>query len=181
MTRLTQNIRERICRRAITAAFKDREAALKEQEHTLGMECYQAVIPESERKAAAAMPEGWLQMDACLRFNANGWDARLCVTSPVPVPNNKGYCRSLGSLTGDLAERVQAHLQEEKGLKEARIKAEMELSGFLEQFKTYKQLREAWPEGEPFYAEFDVEPKAGGVPAVRVAEINKLLNLSEVA
>jgi hypothetical protein len=64
-----------------------------------------------------------------------------------------------------------------KELREERWRAVSEMGGFLAQFKSIKQMREAWPEGEPFYAEYDVERKEGGMPAVRVAEINKLLNL----
>ena len=181
MSRLTNTIRERIRSNAVVSAFKDREAALVAAEHALGMEAYEAVIPAVEREAAANMPAGWVGKDSCLRFNANGWDARLKVNEAVPVPNNKGYCCSLGTLTGDLADRVQAHMQEGKRLKEEYWKAEAELDGFLAQFKTIKQMREAWPEGEAYYAAFDVERSVSGVPAVRVAEINKLLNLKEAA
>ena len=181
MSRLTNVIREKICERAIKAAFKEREETQKSREHALGMEAYEAVIPEAERKAAAKMPAHWLQTDACLRFNAGGWDARLTVSPAVPVPFNRGYCHTLGTISGDLADRVQVFLQDEKGVRDEKSKATTELFGFLDQFKTVKQMREAWPEGEPFYAEFDVERKSGGVPAVRVAEINKLLNLAEAA
>lgn len=182
MSRLTQNIRERICKRAIAAAFKEREESHEAAEHALGMEAYAAVLPEAERLAAAALPERWLKTDRCLRFNANGWTATLTVSEKVPVPfDDRAYCTPLGTLTGDLGERVQAHVQGEEKLRDEKRKAVRELSGFLDQFKTIKQMREAWPEGEPFYAEFDVERKAAGVPAVRVAEINALLGIQQAA
>lgn len=181
MSRLTQNIRERICNRAITAAFKEREESRAAAEIALGMEAYQAAFPEKERVAAAAMPEGWLRLDRCLRFNANGWNVTLRVNPGVPVPSAEYGCRNLASLTGELADRVQRHAQDEENLRDERRKAERELSGFLDQFKTIKQMREAWPEGEPFYAEFDVDRKPTGVPAVRVAEINALLGIQQAA
>jgi hypothetical protein len=180
MSRITNSIRESICRKAINAAFKEREEAHAAQEHALGMEAYEAVIPAAERKAAAKMPENWLRMDGCLKFNANGWSVTLCVKPSVPVPQSP-YCQPLGSVTGDLAERIQAHCTAIKERKEAKHRAEREMTGFLEQFRSIKQMREAWPEGEPFYAEFDVERKSAGVPAVRVAEINKMLGIKEAA
>jgi hypothetical protein len=180
MSRLTQSIREKIIRNAIVAAFKEREAAQAEQEHALGMEAYEAVIPAAERKAAAKLPATWLRHDSCLRFNANGWNARLSVKEAVPVPHSAD-CRMLGSLPQELAQRVQAYSTAGESLRQERYKAERELAGFLEQFRSVKQMREAWPEGEAFYGEFDVERTAAGVPAVRVAEINKMLGIEEAA
>ena len=176
MTRLTNTIRETIRNKAVTAAMKERKEALAKAEHALGMEAYETVLPEKERKLAAQLSDRWFRLDSCLKFNAGGWAIYLTVTPGVPVPQSSG-CGYLGALTGELAERVQAHSTAKKNLDNDFHKARSELDGFLAQFKSIKQMREAWPEGEPFYAEFDVERKAGGVPAVRVAEINKLLNL----
>ena len=177
MSRLTNDNRETIRKLAIKATFKDRREALARAEHALGMEAYEAVFTDTERQQAAAMPDRWLKRDDCLRFNANGWQANLTVSPALPVPHAQ-YCAPLGSLTGDLADRVQAHLQAGKGLREEEWKAVSELDGFLAQFKTFKQLRDAWPEGEPFYASLDVDRPASGVPAVRVQAINELLNLA---
>lgn len=180
MTRLTNTLRDTIRHRAIGAAFSEREAELKANEHRLGMEAYDAVIPEAERIAAAGLPERWCRYDRCLRFNAGGWDVRLDVEKSVPVFSGYG-CHRLGDITGDLAERIQAHVQAKEALRKDKARAEHELDGFLAQFKSLKQMAESWPEGNPFYADLDIDRKPGGVPAVRVMEINKLLNLGEAA
>ena len=181
MSRLTQSIRETIKNRAIKAAFAEREQAMKDAESLLGIEAYESVFPQVIRDQAAAMPDGWLRQDSCLRFNASGWNVTLTLKEGVPVPSARYGCEVLASLTGDLAERVQARKTASEKLREQRYSAERELAGFLEQFKSFKSMREAWPEGKPFYESFDVEAPKGGVPAVRVAEINKLLNIAEAA
>ena len=41
----------------------------------------------------------------------------------------------------------------------------------------FKQLREAWPEGEKFYQDYDSSRTASNVPAVITKEINAMLGL----
>lgn len=181
MSRLTNAIRDTIRSRAIAAGFKARREAHAVAENSLGVEAYESIFSVAERTAALAMPKGWLRYDSCLRFNAGGWSVTLIVKQGVPVPSERFNCNQLGALIGDLAERVQAHAQEDRKLNEDGHRAEREMDGFLAQFNSIKQLREAWPEGAEFYADFETERKASGVPAVRVAEINKLLGIGEAA
>lgn len=180
MSRLTNSIREKICKTAIQTAFAERVAKTAQEEHELGIACYEAVLPEAERVAASALPKSWVRQDNCLRFNANGWNVNLLINDIVPVPYSAD-CRNLGSLPPDLAERAQAHSQAKDALRSERWKAEAEMGGFLKQFGSIKKLREAWPEGEAFYAAYETEREGRNVPAVRVAEINKLLNLGVAA
>ncbi len=180
MTRITNTIREKICRRAVAAAFSSRENALAEQSNALALEAYASVFAEAVRQQASAMPRDWMNYDSCLRFNADGWNVKLQLAEAAPVPHSS-MCRTLGSLTGDLAVRVQSQATSEETLRKEKWRTEHETTGFLEQFKSFKQMRESWPEGEPFYKEFDIERPQGGVPAVRVAEINRLLNITEAA
>ena len=181
MTRITNDIREKINRKAVTAAFAERETELAEVAHALGMEAYEASFPKAVRQQVESLPDGWLRKDKCLRFKANGEQVTLRVEDEVPVPSSRFNCQTIAELTGDLGTRVMAYGRASDGLRDAKWQAEREMNCFLERFRTFKQMREAWPEGEPFYGAFDVDKPAGGVPAVRVAEINKLLNIVEAA
>ena len=181
MTRITQHIREKINYQAVNTAFAEREAAMGEASHALGMEAYEASFPKAVRQQAEAMPDGWLRLDKCLRFNANGWNVTLSVKVGVPVPSAMHNCQTIAALTGDLGERVQAHKTAGEKLRSEKRAAEQEMSGFLEQFRSIKQMREAWPEGAPFYAAFETERKAANLPAIRVQKINELLNLEQAA
>jgi hypothetical protein len=176
MTRLTQTTREQIVNKATKAAFDPRVEALQKREAKLGIECYNAVFPKKVRDILSQVPEGWLRTCDCLRFNAGGWNVNLCVGKQMPTPATS-HCSMLGNIDGELGEKVQAHSQEKRKLDEERYAAKTKLQGFLEGFNTFKQLREAWPEGEKFFKEFDAERISPNVPAVVTKEINDMLGL----
>lgn len=178
MSRLTQHIREQIVNTATSAAFDSKLEAMKKREAKLGIECYNTIFPKKVRDVISQVPEGWLRSCDCLRFNAGGWQVQLCVGKQMPTPAYNG-CGMLGSIDGELAEKVQAYSQDEKQLKEERRSAQIKLLGFLEGFNTFKQLRDAWPEGEKFFKQFDAERVAPNVPAVVTKEINAMLGLSK--
>ena len=180
MSRLTQYIREQIVNKATKAAFDPKVEALQKREAKLGIECYNAVFPKKVRDIISQVPEGWLRTCDCLRFNAGGWTVRLCVGKQMPTPDSNS-CGMLGNIDGELAEKVQAFSQEQKKLNDERHAAKIKLAGFLEGFNTFKQLREAWPEGEKFFKEFDAERVAPSVPAVVTKEINDMLGLKAIA
>jgi putative DNA base modification enzyme with NMAD domain len=176
MSRLTQTIREKIVNKAVNAAFDPKIEAFKKQEAKLGIECYNAVFPKKVRDIISQVPEGWLRTCDCLRFNAGGWNVTLCVGKQMPTPASN-HCQMLGNIDGELGEKVQVHSQEKRKLDEERYAAQKKLLGFLEGFNTFKQLREAWPEGEKFFKEFDAERVSPNVPAVVTKEINAMLGL----
>jgi di/tripeptidase len=176
MGKLSQKIREMIRDKAVTESFQPRADALKKREAKLAVECYNAVFPKKVRDAVSQVPEAWFLSCACLRFNAAGWNVTLTAEKKMPTPFSHG-CANLGSLTGDLADKAQAIAQEKTTLEEEFRSAKAKMLAFLEGFASFKQLREAWPEGKKFYADFDVEHVAPGVPAVITTEINNMLGL----
>lgn len=182
--RLTNMDRDNIVSAALTSAFKERSAALKVAADKLGRACYEAVFKPAERRAAAAMPKGWLQMDACLRFNVGGLDVVLNLLGEgLPVPAGSGrYCQRLGAISEpDLVSAVQSHLADVERLKEDRAKAKSSLKALLYSVSTLKALRELWPEGEPFLAGLSNKAGAPGLPAPQISELNAMLGLKEAA
>ena len=159
------------------AHAKDREEeALREND--LAVECWEHVFPKYVRDAALLMPEDWFRRDDCLRFNAGGWTALLSHSKGLPVPYRSG-CGILGSLTGELADRVRAFVVERDNKKAERAKALRDLTAAILAARTYKQLAVAWPEGLPYFK--DYLPKKKGEPstaiAVPFAKINEVLGL----
>lgn len=159
------------------AHAKDREQeALRE--HELAAECWAHVFPQGVREAALAMPKGWLRLEGCLRFNAGGWTVLLNHNKSLPVPYLSEY-GILGSLTGELADRVRAFVVERDNKKAERKKAFRDLTAAILAARTYKQLAVAWPEGLPYFE--DHLPKKKGQPstalAIPFAKINEALGL----
>lgn len=177
MATLTKDIRDRIRNKAIDATFIPKSEEIKKREAKLAIECYNHVFPKKVRDVVAQVPDGWLRSCTCLRFNAGGWDISLNAGKGMRTPQSSG-CGRLGDIAGELADKVQAFSQDKKALNEEYSRARAKMLGFLEQFKTFKKLEEAWPEGKKFYKEFDAERPSANVPAVITKEINTMLGLA---
>ena len=176
MSNITKGIRERICRKAIGATFDPKKQAMDKEENKLAIEAYNHIFPKKIRDIIATVPEEWIRHCECLRFNATGWQVQLCAGKKMPTPASNN-CDMLGSLTGEISDKVQAFSTAKKKLNEDRNLAARKMLGFLEQFRTFKKIKEAWPEGKEFYAEFDADRQSANVPAVITKEINEMLGI----
>lgn len=178
--RLTNYMREQICGRAIAAKFEPLFAGLDAEEASMGLRFYEHVIPLAERKMIAKIPERWVRLDACLRFNVGGMNLKFKVDPAVRVPLNEGYCKPLGSITDqadvDAARRIFDRRDE---LKAERKRASNVLSSLLSSFTTAKVMTESWPEGSAFYA--DLKTPDSNLPAPIIYDINVMLGLAEAA
>ena len=176
MSKITNDIREKICRKAIASAFDPKALAITKEENALAIECYNHIFPKKIRDIIATVPPEWIRACDCLRFNAAGWSVQLCAGKKMPTPASNN-CDMLGSLTGDIADKVQAFSTAKKKLGEDRSLAARKMEGFLSGFTTFKKLEEAWPEGKEFYAVFNADRPSANVPAVITKEINDMLGL----
>lgn len=189
MSRLTNGVREAITASAVAHAFEPKLEALKTEADALAREAYALLFTEDEIAKVRAVPDHWFRLDECLRFNAGGYQVRLSlIGGGLPVPYRTrdsdygGYhCGVLGSVPhGDLCDRLRAHADAEEAYKAERRKAYHSVTAMLSAVTTVKRLREAWPEGEQFYAPYEGET-ATTLPAVRVDEVNAALGLSLAA
>lgn len=176
MSRLTKDLRSSIASNAVNATFKPRQEELKKEEIALAIECYNSLFPEKVRRAVARVPKEWIRTCSCLQFNANGWRISLNAGKEMPTPAMSG-CGNLGSITGELGEKVQTFSQKGKTLNEEWRTALRKMEGFLEQFGSFKKLEEAWPEGKKFYEKYNAERPSTNVPAVITKEINDMLGI----
>ena len=187
MTRLTNDMRETIRHAALEFAFAPRAEALKAQEDALARKAYAVVFPADELKAVAKVPSNWFRNDSCLRFNVAGRAIRLQTTDDgLPVPyrmkdeeEGRWSChQSLGTIhAGDLADEIQANADAKEELKTQCYAASAQTKSLLFSVTTIKRLREAWPEGEAFYAPLE-EGNPSSLPALRTDELNAMLGLS---
>lgn len=176
MSKITKETRERIRNIAVDSTFKPRMEAWKKEDAKLAVECYNFIFPEKVRDIIAKVPPEWLRTCSCLRFNANGWSVTLNAGKEMPTPASNS-CSNLGSITGELAERVQKHVEAKRTMDAEYNAARVKMMGFLEQFTTFKKLEEAWPEGKKFYKDFNADRISPKVPAVITKEINAMLGI----
>lgn len=185
MPKLTKYSREAIARRAVAHAFDAKQEAIFANEDALAREAYALTFPAEELALVSTVPDNWFRLDACLRFNVGGQQIVLrLIGDGLPVPYrrlNEEYgsygCNILGVIEhGDLCDRIQKHAQHAETVKNERRAALRATEAMLDAVTTTGKLKEIWPEGEPFYAQYDDKP-APSLPAVRVDEINALLGL----
>ncbi|OYW51807.1 MAG: hypothetical protein B7Z29_21190 [Hyphomicrobium sp. 12-62-95] len=184
MTRLTNDIRGAIHKAAVTAAFAEREAAMKAAEAALAVEAYEATFSEDVLALVAKVPANWFRKDRCLNFNVGGLRIRLNTSDyGLPVPYQSAGGRGYGCheeigtvMPGDLCDRIQAHAKAKEALRDQYKRAEKDLEMLLLSISTVNKLKEVWPEGEPFYSRF-LDTRAPSLPAIRFAEVNKVLGL----
>lgn len=173
--RLTNDLRDIIAGRAVNHAFDPKFKAHKKVEDALAREAYAAVFPAAELAAIAKVPANWFRHEKCLRFNVGGLRIALCVEGEgLAVPYYIGQYAAIQP--GDLCDRIQKHAGAVEAEKAAMRSANAQLKAMLAKVSTLKKLREIWPEGQQFYAQYE-EVKTS-LPAIRVDEINAALGLA---
>lgn len=189
MAKLTKYSREAIARRAVAHAFDPRQEELAVAEDALAREAYNVLFPAAEQALVAKVPSNWFRLDACLQFNVGGQRITLNVKGDgLPVPYRmkgseySGYhCHQLGVIEhGDLCDRIQAHAVLVDTVRQERRQAQRATEQMLDAVTTTGKLKEVWPQGEQFYADYEDRP-APSLPAVRVDEVNALLGLKQAA
>ena len=182
MTRITNDLRSSIVTDSINQTFEKEQNAITKKENSLAMQCYYMIFDAATIAAVANVPKGWIrENDDCLRFNCNGYDVRLKVKEVTKVPFGDGYnCKSLGSISDALAEKVIEFLGERDELKDRASKAHRALSAMLGQINTFKQLEAAWPEGKKFYAKYIEVRGESALPVIQVSEVNSMLGLKQL-
>lgn len=180
--RFNKSDREGIVARATEAAFKDRSAAIKAEEHALGIACYEHLFDAKMRKQAAAMPKGWLADDRCLKITFGFRRATLwLIGDGVRVPSARYGCSSLGTIEDQaLNDRFTALETAKDELKADAAKATANLTAMLDRFSSFNALAEAWPEGREFYAHLTPKESAP-LPAVQIEAINEMLGIKLAA
>lgn len=177
MTNITKLHVDIITREAMEKKYRPLYNALRDEEYVLAEECYNTLFPKEVLDQVNALPDLWKRKCSCLSFNVAGWNISLNIGREVVTPPNN-HCTRLGTIEGKLADIVKDHQQREKTLRENHQKDELKLKAFLSSFRTFKRLREVWPEGLEFYERHDKIAEKSQVPATITNDINAMLGLS---
>lgn len=176
---LTNVIRDDIIKDVIAKTFDKEKADLAKQENKIGLAAYAKVYSAKEREAAAALSDGWVKKDKCLRFNISGMDMMFNVFHAVPIKRSAEYgCYRLGDVADEKIKQdaLDLHADKEK-LNERENTLRGQLKSVLYAVNTYKRLSETWPEGHKFYVKYAPKGDNSLLPAIRVNELNESLGL----
>lgn len=184
--RLNANVRAEIIRNA-TEKLRLRELALCKTSDRLGLACYKIAVDAAVRKAAALMPDNWLEKTLTISFNVAGQSVVLTCNPALPVPAR--YRGSYGgqylgkaiTLTDhpELVREVREWQHDIEQFKQDKKVAEQTLHAMLKHVGSTDSLFKLWPEGKKFYSVPPLTPQVRtGVPAVQMQKLNEMLGLS---
>lgn len=184
--RITKVMREGIVANTIAHTFKkQREDAAKEHAR-LALKAYKEQYTPAQIKAMDNLGERFIETEFKIYLNLNGLRRQLYFGGKERVNSMKEHVSKMMEhnqynkplVPSDaLRMEIEAFLDRESDLNETIGKAEVNLMAMLESVQSFKKLRAIWPEGEKFYDMYDVDSEKPGVPAVFVADINKMLGL----
>lgn len=177
--RLTNANREVILNNAINHAFEKDAKALEKRGFALAKKCYEAAIPARERKAIADLPKRWFNWRKETTFNVCGERHKLSFQDSAPMPSDgDGYSVAIPGINdAALLKEIHALIDDREAHRKKKDTAERTLSVLLQTYSTLDGLRNAWPEGQPFFRHLEGQIKAVGLPVVRVSELNAMLAL----
>lgn len=201
MTRLTNDMREKIATNAIEHKFKPLVTALAEDYATLANEVYEDVF-KSSLKRMLDLPGGWLPTHNSITAQfgakvhnldfdgdfASRYNDSINVYYMIKRPglsrrftdNKKGLVAAVYDATHKFSERLDALGHRKDALTTDVSAAKKAIAATLDKFFTVEKLLEAWPEIEPMTAGVAPTPIAK-VPAVPVNHLNTMLDLPVAA
>lgn len=192
---LTKAAKDAAIQKALSRAFDGRIAELDKGLTALADALYEHHFG-AEAKRLVSAPEGWLTMRSAIEISEAGWgrgkvhsderfhaqwpDETLELSGPRPVPSEYGWSsprlvpetQALKAQADKVAKEHQAIAQEMERLRSS-------LNALLAPIRTYKKLREVWPEGEDLFP-----PEPAPIFPVQDArltlEINKALGITKI-
>lgn len=192
---LTRAAKEAAIQKALSRAFGARITQLDAALTRLADDLYEHYFG-AEAKTVAKVPQRWLTMRSEVRLQSAGWgrsasreadrfseqwpDDDLKMSSSRPVPAEHSYSKPyVAPETPALKAQADSVAKEHQAIAKDRAQLRTSLNALLAPIRTYKKLREVWPEGEDL---FPPEPKqAFPVQDARLTlEINKALGITKI-
>lgn len=196
--RLNASIRSSLSKGVLRHKFQKMGNEIVAERQRIALLAYNIKFDEETRKKFQELPEGWLQENESMPFQAGGrsysyrfdgwvyWNrvsfnvARACIDinydhRRMRAPDKYDQPRISDGEFILAVERVEQQLEKlEEAMKEAHGKVHVMLTSYT----TIGTLKKAWPEIEPFIPA-EHEPQAAEVklPAVRPATLNAMLDL----
>lgn len=176
--RLTNEMRNRICKAVLEHRFAAEEAALEKAKEEIAEFSYSILYtPARLERFKGSEPGEYVTLDFMNVSFAGQSSVRFCLNGgPRPFFHaHNSYTKTIRFAADDPPAQAWEKYQAKKSkFREAKDTAEAKVNGILSEATTVKKLIEIWPEVEPF-----IPPGTTPVhlPAVPRVEVNALLGL----
>lgn len=178
--RLTNAMRESICRELLKQRFEAEEEVLLNDKLDFADRCYNAVYSPEERKIMSKLPNGYMPTctETSFCFQKAWYALRFRNAKRIPwADRNSWHAERFSFSDENLLVKEWAELQRRSdSLKEMKSEAKTKIMAILRGISTVKRLLETWPEVAPWLPASEADASIN-LPAVPVAEINAMLNL----
>ena len=181
--RLTKYDRSIICKNAIADRFGKKEETLKEEKYNLSDQAYNMIFDKDILDKINSISRDWLYTNTNMYIRLyNGYQFELHFKTDTPLPGRTYHFSDSKFLLSDqdLCDKLLKNHSNMEDLKKEKRDAEYKLKSLLNSVSTTKQLKEIWPDGEPFYAHLVKNPKMAlktNLPAILISDINKIFEL----
>lgn len=187
--------RQYILNEALSHAFDKRKHAMEVEYERIATAIYDAFFTRKQQATINDLPKCFYREGGTVRFNMAGQNREWTfsnkdqikgapVTAFFKLPSETWH--PVGALSqakhAALIERIVSYDLDKAVYKEDRNKAEKTLIQLLKGTKTLEQLKEVWPEGVKFYKGTKAAvPTPPGLPAIAMADLNKMLGVAQAA
>lgn len=194
--RITKEMKAGIINDALLFKFKALEAEIEAERTALADAMYDHLFGAVEAQARA-MPEGWIAYVQGLTISCDGfaWQRLnskgellnpemlgrdLKLSKPRPFPDNMSAFNLKITSDHPLWKQAWGLVKKHRKVLEDKTELRRKISALLAACTTLKQLREAWPEGEPFFPA-EIKHSTALVPVGLSDQINKALGIPSAA
>lgn len=180
--RLTEELRGKIVRGAEEAILRKRTEELRDREDRLATFVYDRIYEPVIQSKMTELPDGFFAQKSAVfvYFGSNEKTAELRMKISRLVANNDLYYQNPKWSVEDhgntkIVGSIRKWVEDMKQLRADRTTLHQELMVVLRTCKTEKQLRERWPEGLQWYAEYLQKEPTTNLPAVTTDALNTLI------
>ena len=177
MSRLTNDLRERMARCVLDNAFSAQEKEANQNLRLAGDKIYDDIYG-AHQKAMKSLPENWLKTSEYIRIAIAGQTHDVFFTDSHLI-GHEHYWSKPKLYAGD--EQVCVNflkaLDVTEDIKRQRKAMGREVDAILHSVQTFKKLWEVWPASKSLLEKFVSKPTMGMLPAIQFDKVNAALGL----
>ncbi len=177
MSRLTNDLRERMARCVLNNAFEAKEKEADLNLRLAGNKIYEDIYG-AHLKAMQSLPEDWLKTSYYIKIAIAGQIHDVYFTDSRLI-GHEHYWQKPKLYIGDeqICIDFLKALDIAGDIKKQRKAMEREVNAILHSVQTFKKLWEAWPASKSLLEKFVSKPTVAMLPAIQFDKVNAALGL----
>jgi len=179
--RITNDMRTAILNAALTGVFKERQQKLDTEGDELAKLVYDQLYPTDIQTIMQKLPSGYFREATCMYYHSaqtnNKHRLMLKSSRRISAADDHGWNTPawLPVAPSNLTARMDRLVLDRMKLDSDKATLKSSIQRMLAGISTLKRLEEEWPDGSAYYSEAKPAPPTQNVPAIRGADITKMI------